>query len=214
MDPNPVPVALLAVFRPNQLDEVRTLVERWDVPPGHVHIGEENDERASLMAEQQQEMRDSFTSPQAGVALPKQTVKALSLTIPLASLVGAIVLLPFAFIPVSGMSFAVRLFWCAVVGATAGGTLAFIVTSAMAAKDPFEPSAAQRGVVVRVDDVRPAVEEALRKAAPIRLDQVDQDGNVLKTVVTEEDRTPGGIIEEVGRNVEREQNVRPVDRHR
>src|SRR5699024_8212487 len=115
---------------------------RTDVP---------DDERQALRAEQDEETRRSFVSPQMGLALPKET-KSLMWTLPVAAVLGALILMPFAFIEVGGMTFGTRLFWFAILGAAAFLTAAFIITTAMSTKDPFQPGAAQRGVVLRISD--------------------------------------------------------------
>lgn len=208
------PVALLAVFPHERLPEVDGMIDGLGVPRHLVHVGTEEDERASLRAEQNEEARESVVSPQAGVVLTKEPAKALTLTLPLVALAGVLIAVPFAFIEVDGLSFWSRVVWYAIAGAASTTTIAFIVTAAMAAKDPFEPGAAQRGVVVRVDDVRPEVERALSGVGPLRIDRLDEDGAVLSTVVTEEDLDDGGIIEEVEENVQREQDASPTERHR
>src|SRR4051794_28813556 len=98
--PMPPAPALVGVFPFDQVDAVRRVAADHGVPPSSVTVGDDLDARTSLRAEQVEEARESWTAPQAGVALPKETAKALSISVPIASLVGAIVLLPFAFIPV------------------------------------------------------------------------------------------------------------------
>jgi hypothetical protein len=60
----------------------------------------------------------------------------------------------------------------------------------------------------------PAVAAALADLAPIRIDRFGPDGVVRDVVATEEDRQPGGIVEEVAANVQREADADPTERTR
>jgi hypothetical protein len=206
--------SLVAVFAPEQVDVVRQELERHGWPAEAVHVGQEDDERWSLRAEQTEETDRSLVAPHAGAIMPKESTKAVGIAIPIGAAIGALLALPFAVIEAGDLNVWLRLFWCGIVGATLGGTVAYIVGASMAAKDSFEPSAAQRGTVIRIDRPTPAIEDALVRLAPIRIDRFDGDGVVLSHVTTEEDRQPGGIVEEVAANVEREIEADPVDRHR
>lgn len=206
---------LVAVFQPHQVQVVRQELLRLGCPPGAVRVEDDADERWSLRAEQVEETDQPLVAPtHAGVVIPKEAAKAVSIAIPTGAAIGALLGLPFAVIEAGSLGLGMRLLWCAVVGAALGSTVAYLVGTAMSAKDPYEPSAAQRGVVVRVDQVTPAVEAALVRLAPIRIDRFDADGVVLGTITTEEDRQPGGIVEEVAANVRREAEADPTDRHR
>lgn len=205
---------LVAVFAPDQVDVVREELERQGCPPDAVHIGDDADERWSLRAEQTEETDRSLIAPHVGAILPKEAGKAVALAIPIGAAIGAVLIMPFAFIDVDGLGFGLRLFWAAVVGATLGGTVGYIVGASMASKDPLEPGAAQRGTVVRVDRATPELEAALAGLAPIRIDRFGPDGVVRELVTTEEDRQPGGIVEEVAANVQREVDAEPSERTR
>lgn len=210
----PTAPVVLAVFAPDQIEAVRRELDRHGCPPGSVRIDDESDVRWSLRAEQTEETDRSLVAPHAGVIMPKEATKAAGIAVPVAAAIGAIACLPFAAIGMGDLNLGLRLFWCAVVGATLGGTVGYIVGTAMASKDQDEPNAAQRGVVVRVDRPSPEVDAALVALAPIRIDAFDAEGVVQARVATEEDRQPGGIVEEVAANVERELEVDPSERHR
>lgn len=205
---------LVAVFAPDQVEPVRQELDRQGCPAEAVHVGDDDDLRWSLRAEQTEETDRSLVAPPAGLVMTKEATKAASIAVPVGALVGAVLLLPFAVIEAGDLQIWLRLLWCAIVGATLGGTVGYLAGTAMAAKDSFEPNAAQRGVVVRVDRPTPAIEAALVALAPIRIDRFDRDGVVLGVVATEEDRQPGGIVEEVAANVAREAGATPTDRHR
>lgn len=157
-----------------------------------VRVGERDDVIASLDSEMQEEMTQSWASPQAFGVVPKEAAKGAALGVPLAVIIGMVVALPLAFIPLPGdvqMSMWAKLLIAAIVGATAGGVVGFIASAGFSAMGPAEPMAAERGVTVRVDDGRPVIEAALRDAAPIRLDRLHGDGTIT-TVWTEADAEP------------------------
>ena len=81
--------------------------------------------RAELEAEQQREANQAWAGPGLGAATdaPAKGLIAGSL---LWGAVGAIVLLPFGFIPMGDLPLAGRLLICAIVGALAGGTFGAI----------------------------------------------------------------------------------------
>lgn len=214
MDHDQASRSFIGVYPPDRVARITEGLARLGVPDDAVHLAERDDVDTSLHAEQVEEARESLVMPAAGVLLPKEPTKSVSIAIPVAAVIGAALAFPFAFIHVDSMSFWVRAFWLVAVGATMGGTIAYIVGSAMALRDPHTPSAAQRGVVVRVDDARPEVGELLRGLDPIRLDLLSGSSTVIGTVTTEEDREQGGIVEEVADNVRREAEAPPTRRHR
>jgi hypothetical protein len=213
-DPASRPDDLVGVFDPDRVPDVRAALARLGLRGGQVHVDERPDHRASLRAEQVEEVNRAMVVSPAGITATKEPAKAMAWTMPAAGVAGAVVGALLALIPVDGIAFGPRLFWYALIGALAVTTIAFVVTSAMAVKDPFEVGAAQRGVVVRVEDGDPAVRAALVALRPIRLDLVAPDGSIVDTIHTDEEDEPGGAIEELARNVEREAAADPADRHR
>lgn len=213
-DPAPRSADLVGVFDPDRLPAVRAALAGLGLPDRQVHVEAGDDHRTSLRAEQVEEVNRSMVISPAGITATKEPAKAMTWTMPVAGVVGAIVGALLALIPVDGIALGTRLFWYALIGAAATTTITFVVTSAMAVKDPFEVGAAQRGVVVRVEGDDPAVRAALVELRPIRLDLVAADGTVEGTIHTAEDDEPGGAIEELARNVDREAAADPVDRHR
>lgn len=157
-----------------------------------IRVAAADDAAASLDSEMQAEMTNSWTSPQAFGVIPKEAAKGAALGVPLATVIGIVVALPFAFLPIPGtigMAIGTKLLIAAIVGAVGGATVGFIAGAGFAAMGPADPMAAERGVTVRVDDGRPAVESALRDAHPIRLDRLHADGTST-TVQTESDVEP------------------------
>ncbi|MEZ5179432.1 MAG: hypothetical protein R2746_14465 [Acidimicrobiales bacterium] len=209
----PIADVVVAVFEPDQVDAVRQELLRQGCPPGAIHVGDDADLRWSLRRADRGD-RSLADGPHAGAIIPKESTKAAAIAIPVAAAIGAAICLPFAAFQMGDLNVWLRLFWCAVTGAALGGTIGYIVGTAMASKDQDEPGAAQRGVVVRVDRPSPAVDAALVALEPIRVDAFDADGVVQSRLATEEDRRSGGVVEEVAANVERELEADPSERHR
>jgi len=81
--------------------------------------------RAELEGEQQREMNEGWAGVGFGAATDAQVKGGVGGAL-LWGLIGLVVLLPFGFIPMSGLPLAGRLLICAVTGAIAGGTFGVI----------------------------------------------------------------------------------------
>lgn len=103
-----------------------------------------------------------------------------------ALVLGVIVALPIAFIFKSDVSTLGRVGIAAFIGAAIGGTIALVLT-ALGAKRPNEPMAAERGVAIRVPDDREDLRRVLIAAHPIRVDVVDHQGRPIETIAEEPD---------------------------
>lgn len=168
---------------------------------GDVRMGSDEDEVVSLQAEMQEEMDQSWVSPQAGFAYTKESAKGLATVMPVFSVAGAVLALPLALIEFGGLDLWVRIVISALVGATAGVTVALVVGPSLGAKSPSAPMAAQRGRVVRVEDDSPEVSGAMADSEPIRVDELREDGTRAATVTTEEQRSDEGTAQRLTRNV-------------
>lgn len=183
---------LMAVY--GSEDAARAAAERA-VHAGatRVRVGSRADMVASLDAEMQSEMHNSWASPQGFGVMPEEAAEGVAVGVPLAALIGALVMLPAALLPLPGaladMAVWPKLLIAAVVGAVGGATVGFILGAGLNAKGPAEPMAAEKGVTVRVDDGHPAVEKALCEIRPIRLDRLHPDGTST-TVFDESDLSP------------------------
>jgi hypothetical protein len=146
---------------------------------------------------------------------PKETVKASLVLGPIFVIVGGLIAFPFAFIPVGGASFWVRCFCIVLCGMAAGGAAAVIVIPAVSVRSTgLEPSAAQRGTVVRVDRWSERIESTMAACRPLRLDRLGANDYPLGTVTTDADREPGGAVEQTISNIEKERHADPEDRQR
>jgi hypothetical protein len=184
------------------------------VEPEKVHVGDEQGRLASLQAEMRQESEDAYIAPQAGIAFPKEATKSSLLLGPLFVLAGGLLAFPFSFIPIGEVSFWVRCFWIVLSGMAAGGAVAAIVIPALSVKSALEPSAAQRGIVVRVEAWSPEIEAAMEELRPVRLDRLGGNDFPLGTVTTEEEHAPGGAVDETFANLKDELRAAPEKRQR
>jgi hypothetical protein len=136
-------------------------------------VGGAGDDVASLEAEMREDVQHTFLGPGN-----------------VATIVGAVLALPLAFIPLGSIGIGARLLIAALIGAAGGATVGFMV-GGFAAKGPAIPLAAERGTTVIID-VRTPVEiervtEAMRAHDPIRIDLATADGNPVSTSTTEEE---------------------------
>jgi hypothetical protein len=204
---------LLAVYPDAVWPDVAERLAEVDVDPAQVRVDDPGDARLALRAEQVEEASSAVFSPQVGILLPKEAGKATGLVVPIGAILGAVLVLPFSFVPMGSLDLWVRALWLAVIGAAAGATIAAIVAPALAAKDAFAASLLERGTVVRIDDDRPELRSALADLRPIRLDAVASDGSIER-LTTEEDPQDGGVLEETVDTVRRETSAPPHERHR
>jgi hypothetical protein len=149
----------------------------------------------------QEEASESTLSPQLGVAYTKEASKSLvALGVPI-TIACTLLALPLALIDIGDLPLWARLIGCALIGATAGGTVAIIAGPALGAKRANEPLAAQRGTSIRVAAWSPELVDLMRSADPIRLDLIDPHGASIGHPIATEDLSAGaGILREIERN--------------
>jgi hypothetical protein len=190
---------LLAVFeRPEQVQQVIQDLRSIGVGASLTEVDTDRDRVAALKGEMREELTEGWILPQAAVAWTKEGTKGLVLITVVASIVGALVAAPFAFIDF-GLTFLGRLILLVLIGLVVGGTLGLVLGPALASKRPDEPMAAQRGPVLRVEVDSPEVRQVLASHRPIRIDQVKGDVPI-DTVVTEEANRPGGTAQDIDAN--------------
>lgn len=201
----------VAVFADRSRDELHGALVGGGLSPHEFEIGTDEAERTARRGEQNEEADRGVFALQAGVVLPSRSAKAATVAIPLVAAIGIVLMLAFAFLPMGERSVAERILWVAITGAAMGGTIAFIVASAMGADDPFAPSAADRGLAVIVRRADAPTERLLEQLRPIRLDRQRPDGT-LEKVHTEQDRRTGGALEEIEATVVEESQAAPHER--
>ena len=154
--------------------------------------GNEDDRIASLRGEMREELDHNI----GGV--DKEMTKGMAFLVPIFTVAGILLALPFAALSMSGLSLVSRLVLVGVCGATFGGVTGAMVGARLNAKDPQATLASERGLTVSVGPESPAVARALADApGMIRVDVVTDAGIPVSTVTTEEDYTDGGVVEAV-----------------
>jgi len=191
---------VVAVFEDEQdARQAAYALERSGV--GHdVRVGIRRDQQASLQSEMQEEMEHVFAGPGNVGPFTREMAKGAALGTVGVAVVGMLAALPFGLIDF-GPPLGQRLLIVAVVGGFAGATLGFVIGGGFAAMGPAEPLAAERGVTLAVTVT--AGEEAERAARTmadrhaLRVDVTDETGRLVDVVMTEMDRTRGGVLHHV-----------------
>jgi hypothetical protein len=153
---------------------------------GSARVGDGRDEVAALKGEMREELQ--HTTAGAGNVGPftKEMTKGIAAGVPAATLVGAVLALPLAFIPLLSIGLGPRLVIAALVGAAVG-----FMIGGFTAKGPGHPLAAERGTTVAIDVRTPdeieLVTQLLEQHRPIRIDLTTMEGNAVSTLATEED---------------------------
>ena len=161
---------LVAVFgREDQAEEARRQLLAMGLKPGQIEIDRRSDEVVSLKGEVREELTEGWILPHVALALTKESAKGFTVVTLYASIIGAIVAAPFAFIDF-GLTFPGRLMLLVLLGFAFGGTVGLVVGPALAATRPGEPLAAHRGVVLRVRSDSDRMRELLAALHPIRVD--------------------------------------------
>jgi hypothetical protein len=191
---------LVAVFPDRaQAESVAEKARALGVPDEDVRVERHEDKVASLRGEMRDELERSWFSPQGGFVLTKRMIKGILAVSPFTVLAGVLLLLPFAFVSWGSLPLWGRIVLTSVVGATAGGTVGFIVGGGEAEKGAGAPLAAEHGVTVRVADAGAEVQQALVEAEPVRADVVTPDGTPLGSITSESERNDEGVTEDLAR---------------
>lgn len=189
-------VELVAVFgRKDQAEEARRQLRAIGLEAGQIELDRQSDEVLSLKGEMREELTEGWILPQAALALTKEGAKGFTMVTLGASIIGAIVAAPFAFVDF-GLTFLGRLVLLVLVGFAFGGSIGLVLGPALAVKRPEEAMAAQRGVVLRVRSDSDRIREVLAGLHPIRVDEV-KGGVPIGTVTTEEAQTPTGTVQDI-----------------
>ncbi|MGQ0743776.1 MAG: hypothetical protein ACT4OS_05475 [Acidimicrobiales bacterium] len=204
---------LLGVFADQQaVADVVRLVRALGVDPSSIRVETEpvgsgkgveshgQDHVAALRSEMREEMDRSLMAPQAGLMMTKRSVKGVLAVSPVAMVIGALVTVPFAFIPGWGpLSLGARILVAALVGVAAGATVGFIVGAGEAEKGATDRLASEHGSTVRVSGATAAIEEIMKSANPLRLDLVAADGTPIRSLYSRAEDAQGGVVEDLRR---------------
>lgn len=175
---------LVAVFATRQ--EAEAVAKRLTdagAPSASVRVADPRDEVASMQGEMREEMENTFVSPQAALAVDKEGARSMTVLLPIAIVVGALLFSPLAFVDF-GLTFAGRLLIAAVCGAVAGATAAFVIAGGIGAKGSAENLAGEEGFTVRVVDPSDRVEQIVMAAGADRVDRFDGSGMPTATPVS------------------------------
>lgn len=191
------PTRTLAVY-PDQPSATRAEGAVTDiVGAASVHVEESADVKASKVAEEQAEASHAgpmpATPPMTGQAAKSSTFFAL-----VAAAVGALLLLPFAFIGWGDADLGTRVFFALFIGAAGGGVVGWLAGGYLGATVSTKPLAVERGWILRVDSTDEQVLQALRSEGPLRIDLTDDVGNLVRTDMAEEHDVEG-MINRLGR---------------
>ena len=153
------------------------------------------DEVLSLRSEMQEEARHTvFAAGNIG-PFTKEMSYSIVFQVLMYSLLGALIVFPFGFIPIGGVSLGARLLIAVIAGGFAGAVIGFVLGGGFGMKDPSEATmAAERGVTLAVEVPEERTDEALKildRPKIIRLDQLTADGVPEGTIETEETRAKG-----------------------
>src|SRR3954471_17469827 len=174
---------LLGVYRNRETAE--HVVREVSELAGDGRVGDAHDYVDAMRSETRRETTESVFSPHAGLILTKESAKGLSIIMPIAIVVGIVICVPVALVFGSPVSVLARILIGLGIGAAGGGTIGFIIGAALGMRGPADRAAAQRGVTVRAWPDRSDIRDVMIAAAPLRLDVVDEFGELLGTVTTE-----------------------------
>ena len=166
-----------------------------------VRVGDARDERAALRGEMREETEHVMAAPGNVGPFTKEMTKGIVLCTLLCAGVGVVLALVLGFLPVAErFSLWGRVVVAVLIGGFAGATVGFVVGGGFAAKGPGDKLASERGVAVgvTVEEAQAGkAAEALAEQEPIRVDVMRGEGRPVTTVATEEERTSGGVVDDL-----------------
>jgi hypothetical protein len=182
---------LVGVYRsPEVVERLVPRLEELGVRRDELRIDEEGDVIASLQAEMREETAQAYVTPIGGLVAQKEHKESSLKLAPIFVLAGGAVGFLLSILPLFDAAWVWRAVWFTIAGCVAGGAVAGVAIPAVTSRNKYEPSAAQRGVVLRVPTWSERIERLMAEAEPIRLDRIGGEGYPLGTVTTEGDRNP------------------------
>ena len=183
---------IVAVFRDRAAAE-RGAARARSCGARDVIIGDRGDEVRALVGEMREETSESWAGPSIAIYTPEMARHIPGPTVGLAA-IGAVAVLPLAFLDFGDVSLMARLIIAAICGAVAGGTIGFLGGGFLGARrravlDLTE----ERGVVVGMQGGRPAATAALAEAGALRIDRI-LGQQPVDTVASHEERTPAQTV--------------------
>jgi hypothetical protein len=176
---------LVAVFRDrNEAERVAADLRAAGVPGDAVRIGDERDTLGSIRSEMRDELDHSTGAERAGW-----------FAVVLGAVIGAVVGLPFAFIPTDDLAWSARLLVTCGIGALAGAAVGFVAGGSLALGGPADQVAAQRGVTLALEDDVDRARGIVVARRPLRLDLVEAGQLPVQPLATDDDHQARGRLE-------------------
>ena len=159
----------------------------------NVTVNDPDDEVRALVGEMREETSESWAGPSVGVYTPEMARHIPGPTAA-ASLLGAVIAIPLAFLVGGDVSLMARLLIAAVCGAVGGGTIGFLAGGFIGARRRATLDLAEeRGVVVGLQGGQPDAVKALVDAGAMRVDRL-VGARPVDTVTSHEPRTPSETV--------------------
>jgi hypothetical protein len=184
--------------------------------PKSVSFDDPEDERLSLRAEQQEEVNGAIPLPALN-AVPGPAERPLLVSATAGALIGALVGLVAAFLPIGHWSLLARIITYVLIAGTGGSVIGAIIGGGLGAQGPAKPSASDAGVVVGISapsgELAEAVGGALARHGPIRVDVVSDNG-VARSVTDTRYLSTADSVRKVGQRFHQEHgDWSPAEEH-
>jgi hypothetical protein len=172
--------SLVAVFRDrHEAERVAGDLRASGIRGDAIRIGDERDSAASIRSEMRDELDHSTGAERAGW-----------FAVVLGAVIGAVIGLPFAFIPMGDLAWWGRVLVTCGIGALAGAAVGFVAGGSLALGGPADQVAAQRGVTLAVEDDVDRARVIILARRPLRLDLVEAGQLPVEPLATDDDRQP------------------------
>jgi hypothetical protein len=183
---------VVAVFRNrSSADEAIRQTIAAGVNASRIHEGDPKDRVTALKGEMREELEHTVIGPGPVGPATKEQTKALRVSLPVATAIGASIGILFGFLPIGHAALGLRVLIGAICGAAAGATVGLVLGGGLGAKGPAEPLAAERGVTVRVEarslEEGEDIARVFGRLDPIRVDLMTAFEQPARTVTTEEE---------------------------
>lgn len=205
MEPDKTPEQerhLIAVLR-TQADvaRVRERLLAEGVAESEIAVDAAADEIPALRAEMRAELSDAVVLPHAAFIADKEGARGFLLSFAALALIGIVVSFPLALIDV-GLSYWTRFLVIAGTILIMAFTIALVLGTAWGSRNTDDPSAASRGVIMRIGEDTARIRDILAAADPIRVDEITADGEPAATVYTESRDADRNLAPKVADTVE------------
>jgi hypothetical protein len=192
----PQACSLVAVFdTESQARRVARQIEALGVPADDIRVGDSLDALASVHGEMREEAAGVFAGPGTG-PFTRGASRGLAYGTVVGAVAGLLIALPFAALPMGGLTSGTKLLIVAAIGLLSGSFLGWFLGGAFGLQRPEEPLAAARGATLAVPD-SDAARRVLVETGSRRVDVVASDGEPVGRLVSDPPspaRTAGEIL--------------------